>query len=142
MKGEKIFSYLLVAASLCMLIGSLLIEPMNKLTVTSPAGYPILISALCLLLAFVVSLKTENNPAAEAEKRTIFDPVIVNFFVMLTLYVVGIMFIHYTLATLIFLFAAMASLSRKDWRRAILISYIGTFMILLVFKYLFSVILP
>ena len=140
MKGEKIFSYLLVAASLCMLIGSLLIEPMNKLTVTSPAGYPILISALCLLLAFVVSLKTENNPAAE--ERTIFDPVIVNFFVMLTLYVVGIMFIHYTLATLIFLFAAMASLSRKDWRRAILISYIGTFMILLVFKYLFSVILP
>jgi hypothetical protein len=45
-------------------------------------------------------------------------------------------------ATLLFLFAAMFYLKRDNWKRAVLISYISTFMILLVFKYLFSVIMP
>ena len=76
------------------------------------------------------------------DARSVFDSTIIAFIIMLILYVVLINVIHYTFATLIFLFAAMFYLERKNWRRAILVSYISTFMILLVFKYIFSVIMP
>jgi hypothetical protein len=140
MKGEKIFSYIMVLVSAAFLIGSLLIVPFSELTASSSGGYAIFISVICLILALVIAFG--KRPVSDEPEKSVFDPVIIAFIIMLILYVVGILFIHYVAATLLFLFAAMFYLKRDNWKRAVLISYISTFMILLVFKYLFSVIMP
>lgn len=142
MKGEKKFSILLLLISVLFLIGSLFIVDFKNLTITSPGGYPILISVVTVLCALYVVFVKNKNLTDPDDARSVFDPTIIAFIIMLILYVVLINIIHYTLATLIFLFAAMVYLERKNWRRAILVSYISTFMILLVFKYIFSVIMP
>ena len=142
MKGEKKFSILLLLISVLFLIGSLFIVDFKDLTITSPGGYPIFIAVITVLCALYVVFVQNKNLTDPADARSVFDSTIIAFMVMLILYVVLIYFIHYTLATLIFLFAAMVYLERKNWRRAILVSYISTFMILLVFKYIFSVIMP
>ena len=142
MKGEKKFSVVLLLVSLLFLVGSLFIVPFKDLTITSPGGYPIFIAVLCVLCALhgvFIEHKDYKDPEGA---RSVFDPTIIAFIVMLILYIVLINFIHYTFATLIFLFAAMFYLERRSWRRAILVSYISTFMILLIFKYIFSVIMP
>jgi hypothetical protein len=140
MKGEKIFTYLMVVASAAFLVGSLFIVPFDELTVSSSGGYPIFISILCLILALITAFG--KHPAVEENAKNVFDSVIIAFIIMLVLYVIGILYIHYVLATLLFLFATIFYLKRDNWKRAVLISYISTFMILLVFKYLFSVIMP
>lgn len=142
MKGEKLFSYLMAAASLMFLIGSLFIVPFDELTASSSGGYPIFISVLCLVLSLAVALGKHPQADESGELQPVFDSVIVAFMIMLVLYVVGIIYIHYVPATLLFLFAAMFYLKRDNWKRAALISYISTFMILLIFKYAFSVIMP
>ncbi|MGN0203617.1 MAG: tripartite tricarboxylate transporter TctB family protein [Coprococcus sp.] len=142
MKGEKIFTYIMLAVSVALVIGSLFIVPFDELTVSSPGGYPVFVSILCLVLAFVVAFGKHPEVGESENEKKVFDPVIVAFIMMLVLYVAGIIYIHYTAATLLFLFASMLYLNRSNWKRAVLISYISTFMILLVFKYLFSVIMP
>ena len=142
MKGEKLFAYLMVAASLLFLTGSLLIVPFDELTASSSGGYPIFISVLCLALSLAIALGKRPQADEAGEAEHVFDSVIVAFMIMLVLYVVGILYIHYVAATLLFLFAAIFYLRRDNWKRAALISYICTFMILLVFKYAFSVIMP
>lgn len=142
MKGEKIFTYIMLAISVLLLIGSLFIVPFDELTVSSPGGYPVFISFACVILACLVPFGIHPAEDDSENAKKVFDPVIVAFIIMLVLYVVGIIYIHYTVATLLFLFAGMFYLNRSSWKRAVLISYISTFMILLVFKYLFSVIMP
>ena len=141
MKGEKYFSYIILILSVLFFIGSLRIVPFKELTITSPAGYAIFISALCILVSCVIVFGKKFETDID-ESRNVFDPTIVAFMIMLILYVVAIIFLHYTIATLLFIFAAVFYLRRDNMRQAILISYISTFMILLVFKYIFSVIMP
>jgi hypothetical protein len=142
MKGEKIFAYIMIIASIAFLVGSLRIVPFSELTVSSSGGYAIFISIFCLILAIVIAFAKRPAGGEGESDKSVFDPVIMAFIVMLVLYVIGIIYIHYVPATLLFLFAALFYLKRDNWKRAILISYISTFMILLVFKYLFSVIMP
>lgn len=142
MKGERLFSYIMAAASLLFLIGSLLIVPFDELTASSSGGYPIFISVLCLGLSMAIAVGKRPRADEAGEPESVFDSVIIAFMIMLVLYVVGILYIHYVAATLLFLFAGVFYLKRDNWRRAALISYISTFMILLIFKYAFSVIMP
>jgi len=141
MKGEKIFSCIILALAVLFLIGSLFIVPFKDLTITSPAGYAIFMSVLCVIVACVIVFGSKFETDID-ESRHVFDPTIVAFIIMLILYVAAIMFLHYTIATLLFIFAAVFYLRRDSMKQAILISYISTFMILLVFKYIFSVIMP
>lgn len=142
MKGAKIFSFCWLCLSLIFFIGSFFMIPINEITVTSPAGYPIFISFLCLLFSFFAFLSAKKDTGVKETEKRVFDPLIVHMMILLILYVIGIMLIHYVPATLLFLFAALVYLKKGDWRNALMISYISTFMILLVFKYMFSVIMP
>lgn len=141
MKGERYFSYIILALSALFLIGSLFIVPFNELTITSPAGYAIIISALCLIVSCVIVFGKKFETDIDETKK-VFDPTIVVFMLLLLLYVAAIIFLHYTIATLLFIFAAVFYFRRDSVKQAVLISYISTFMILLVFKYIFSVIMP
>lgn len=139
-KGEKLFSYILLAFSALCIVGSLFIIPFNELTMSSPGGYPIFVAGLCFVFAAIIAFVPRK--AAEDDEEKLFDTATVLFIVLLILYVIAIIYLHYTIATLLFLFAAIFFLRNKDWRSAVLISFICTFLILLLFKYIFSVILP
>ena len=141
MNGERYFSYIILALSVLFLIGSLFIVPFNELTITSPAGYAIFMSALCLIVSCVIVFGKKFETDIDETKK-VFDSTIVVFMLLLLLYVAAIIFLHYTIATLLFIFAAVFYFRRDSVKQAVLISYISTFMILLVFKYIFSVIMP
>lgn len=138
-KDAKIFGWICVAVSALFLIGALTIVPFEELSPVSPGGYPIFIAILCLIFS-VILMVTGKHKAVET--KPLFSPVIVAFMIMLVLYVLGIIYLHYTIATLLFLFAAIFYLRRDSWKQAILVAYISTFMILLIFQYFFNVLLP
>lgn len=142
MKGAKVFAIFWLILSLLFFAGSFFLVPVNEITVTSPAGYPIFISVLCLIFSALVLGKTAKKSDEEVPEKKVFDPIVVHMMVLLILYALGIVFIHYVFATLLFLFAALVYLKKGEMRSALMISYISTFMILLVFKYMFSVIMP
>lgn len=142
MKGARIFSAFWLILALVFFVGSFFLVPAGEITMTSPAGYPIFISGVCLVFAGLVYGKTRRGTEEKVPEKPVLDPVVLHMMVMLVLYVAGILLVHYVAATLLFLFAALFYLRREDWRNALMISYISTFMILLVFKYLFSVIMP
>lgn len=142
MKGAKIFSAFWLILALVFFVGSFFLVPVEEITMTSPAGYPIFISGVCLVFAGLVYGKTGRGTEEQVPEKQVLDPVVLHMMGMLVLYVAGIFLVHYVAATLLFLFAALFYLRREDWRNALMISYISTFMILLVFKYLFSVIMP
>lgn len=137
MKGEKKFSYLMVMITVVLFLGALRIVSFEELTISSPGGYPSFIGLLAVFLAVLIALGKH-----EETDEKVFQPVIVASIVMLVLYVVAIIYFHYTAATLLFLFAGIFYLNRKNWKRALLIAYISTFVILLIFKCLFKVIMP
>lgn len=148
MKGAGVFSVFWLLLSLAFFVGSFFLTPLEEITVTSPAGYPIFISALSLVFSVLVladtrraEKKTEKQ-AGEEPAQKVFDPVVVHLMVLLVLYVAAIILIHFVPATLLFLAAALLYLRKGNLRDAVLISYISTFMILLIFKYMFSVIMP
>lgn len=140
-KGEKVVAYVMLIISAVFVVASFRIVPFQELTVSSSGGYAIFVSIICLIFALAGVFEKPMEPNSNAGKKVL-DPVIVAFFIMLACYIIGIIYIHYVPATLLFLFAASFYLNRTSARRAILISYISTFMILLVFKYGFSVIMP
>ncbi len=166
MKGAVRFSLFWTILALVFFAGSFFLVPPGELTMTSPAGYPLFISALCLGFSVLVLVKTlregrkgqaagghGSEPESQAAGghgrepeagpgKQVFDPVVVRLMILLVLYVAAIPVVHYTAATLMFLLAALCYLRKGRWKNALMISYISTFMILLVFKYLFSVILP
>lgn len=141
-KGEKIFSYVLLALSAVCIIGAFFIVPISELTVSSPGGYPVFVACLCFVLAAITAFRKPEEVDSEGKEEKLFDRTILIFIAMLVMYALAIIYLHYTVATLLFLFVSIFYLRKKDWRMAILVSYICTFLILLVFKYAFSVILP
>lgn len=141
-KGERIFSYICLGISVLFIIGSFFIVPIKELSVSSPGGYPIFASVLCLIFSLLVIFGQRKKTEDDDDGTKLFDPVIIAFIIMLIFYVLAIRYLHYTIATLLFLFAAVFYLKRDSWKRAVLVSYITTFLILLVFKYIFSVSLP
>ena len=147
MKGDRIFACVMLAVAVAFLLCSLGIVPFGELSITSPGGYPILISTLCVLfgaLSFGETVKrgTREKKLDDGEVFRVFDPVVVVFLILLTLYVAAILFLHYAIATLLFLFVALLYLKHGAVRQAFGIAYIGTFTIILIFKYMFSVIMP
>lgn len=138
-KDTKIFCWACLGVSLLFLIGALQIIPIAELSATSPGGYPVFIAILCAVLAVVIVIHPKQDCV---EEKALFSPVIKAFLVMLVLYVLAIIYLHYVIATLLFLFAAVLYLKRDDWRTAVLVAYISTFMVLLVFEYIFGVVLP
>ena len=143
MLRDRIFSVIALAVALLFLVGALGIVPFEQLTITSPGGYPILIAVLCVIFGGLSMVETfQKKKETGGENFRVFDPVIIAFILLLSLYVVAIIYLHYALATLLFLFAALLFLKRGKWGQAFLISYIGTFMVMLIFKYMFNVIMP
>ncbi len=149
-KGEKVFNWILAAMSVLFVILSVQITPLSELSVESEGFYPVLISVISLILAVTNLLQGFANEKAakdgsDADKKEL-PPLgkdVVVMMGLLVLYAVLIFTVHYIIATLVFTTAATFYLSgKKDWKTSFLVGFIATMMIVLVFKYGFSVILP
>jgi hypothetical protein len=149
-RGEKIFDWILVGLAVIFVIMSVQITPFSQMSAKSEGFYPVIISILSLLLAvgnLIKGSKTrqqvnEHPDALEAEDVPPFNKDVVVMMGLLVLYAVLIFTVHYIIATLVFTTCAILYLSGKDWKTSLLVGFISTMMIVLVFKYGFSVILP
>jgi hypothetical protein len=146
-KGEKVFDIVLVVIAVIFVILACQITPFDKMTASSEGFYPVVISIISLLLAAGNFLKSnaerkKNGAAADDEQESVFNKDVMVMIGLLFLYAVLIFLVHYIIATLIFTTLSVLYLSGRDWKTSALVGFIATMMIVLVFKYGFSVILP
>ena len=145
-KGEKVFDIILVVIAVIFVVLACQITPFSKMTASSEGFYPVVVSIISLILAAANFLKSN----AERKKRgeiaeegdNVFDKDVLVMIGLLVLYIVLIFLVHYIIATLVFTTLAVLYLSGRDWKTSLLVGFIATMMIVLVFKYGFSVILP
>lgn len=140
-KGERIFCFVLFGLAVLFLLASLQVTPLSELTVTSDGAYPILISTLSLIFGLWMVLENRGKPE-DSDEKFVLHPDILVMILLILLYAVSILILHYVLATLLFTVLSIAYLERKNWKTGLLVGFISTFWIVLVFKYLFRVILP
>ena len=149
-KGEKIFDWILIGLAVIFVILSVQITPISEMTAKSEGFYPTLISVISLLLAVGNLLRGNHlrsnsaraDDALEEEQVPHFNKDVLVMMGFLVLYAVLVFTVHYIIATLVFTSVAILYLSGKDWKTSLLVGFISTMMIVLVFKYGFSVILP
>ncbi len=146
-RGEKVFDLILVILGVIFVILALGIAPISKMTASSEGFYPLVISIISLILAVANYLKQsaerkKNGEAQYSDESSVFDKDVMVMMGFLVVYIVLIFIVHYIIATLIFTTLSVLYLSGKDWKTSILVGFISTMMIVLVFKYGFSVILP
>jgi len=134
----------LFALSILFMVGSAGITPMAKLHITSPGAYPLFVSLLCLLSAGAVTADTLKAQPDEndAPDWPLFSGEMLCFMALMFLYCISMNYCHYTLSTLLFTLLGTYFLNREGWKTSLLVSYVSTFLILLVFKHAFSVIMP
>ncbi|HAB94961.1 MAG TPA: hypothetical protein DCF49_09480 [Lachnospiraceae bacterium] len=145
-KGAKVFDIILVVLAVIFVILACQITPFGQMTASSEGFYPVVVSIISLILAAANFLKSnaerkKNGQKAE-EGDSVFDKDVVVMIGLLVLYIVLIFLVHYIIATLVFTTLAILYLSGRDWKTSLLVGFIATMMIVLVFKYGFSVILP
>ena len=146
-KGEKVFDIVLVAIAVVFVILACQITPFDKMTASSEGFYPVVVSIISLLLAAANFLKSnaerkKNGAVADIEQESVFNKDVLIMISFLAMYAVLIFLVHYIIATLVFTTLSVLYLSGKDWKTSALVGFIATMMIVLVFKYGFSVILP
>lgn len=143
-KGERVFCLVMLGLSVVLLIASLGITPVSELTITSDGAYPTLIA--CLSLVFAIWMVLENRGRQEKQARqdspSLFPPDVLVMVVLVAAYALLVPIIHYALATLLFTVLSISYLERWSWRTGLLVGFISTFWIILIFKYFFNVILP
>lgn len=140
---ELIFCGLLIGLSVLLVAGSARITPLAELSITSLGAYPLFVSCLCLLSGLWVALETAEgkNPRALPD-WPLFDRDVLGFVGLMVLYFVCLNSLRYTAGTLIFTFAAVWFLDRVDWKKSLAVATMCTAANLLIFKYVFSVIMP
>ncbi|MEG1541432.1 MAG: tripartite tricarboxylate transporter TctB family protein [Oscillospiraceae bacterium] len=164
----KASSVIVILVALFFLGVSLFIQPLSKLSFTSDAAYPLLISSLCLIFAIWVIIEEHNKkkaanaqanspqegeneasplpPKSEEEPSKALNRDVLVIIGLMVVYAVLLLLTGYIISTLVFTALAIAYLhnegAKKGIKLGVLVGFIATFLIVLVFKYGFSVILP
>ena len=134
--------------ALAMLVAALAISPLSKLSPSSDNVYPILVSVIGLALAVKIAIDDyRKKKPAPTDKEKAAEPKVLDRDVLI---VVGMMVVYgvllvlfgYIISTLVFSIVSIGYLYKHNWRAGLLIGFIATFMVVLVFKYGFNVILP
>ena len=146
-KGEKVCDIILVVLAVIFVVLACQITPFDKMTASSEGFYPVVISIISLLLAAGNFLKSnaerKKSGAVPGENQeSVFNKDVMVMIGFLIMYAVLIFLVHYIIATLVFTTLSVLYLSGRDWKTSCLVGFIATMMIVLVFKYGFSVILP
>ena len=142
-------AYIVVLVLALALLGAALtIAPLSELTLSSDSAYPILVSVIGLALAVKIAIddyKSKKSGDSEAEKQEtpkVLSRDVLIVIAMMAVYGVLLLLCGYIISTLVFSICAIGYLYKHNFRAGLLIGFIATFMVVLVFKYGFNVILP
>lgn len=123
---------------------ALTITPLSQLKIHSDGAFPIFIAFLSIVFGvwvFADENKKRKKGTAEDPGHVIIRDVLV-IIALLAVYAVAMYFLGYIISTLIFTTAAISYLHGHNIKMGLLVGFISTFLIVLVFKYGFNVILP
>lgn len=147
--GERVFVFLLAAASLFMLWASYGISGFKSLT--SAGMFPMLASAVmvaCMAIVVVQTLRSAAEPPAAGEStlahfiRRVAPAVIVGSTLVIALYMVALEWLGFLVGSYLFLVVAMQVLGSKRTGLNMIVSAMVLAAIYVVFQTAFSVLLP
>ncbi len=143
MKKKMLSTHVIIlAVSAGFIALSIGIAPLSELTIFSDAAYPLLIAVLSLFFAIWIIFDDRRKAKEGGEDLKVFDRDVFVVVGIMALYGVLLYLVGYIISTLVFTTVSIWYLYKRQAKTGLLIGFIATFMIVLVFKYGFSVILP
>lgn len=143
--GEMIFASLLFVASLYLLWNAHGIEnPFGPNGLSSPRSIPLATTCTMVVTAALILFKTAKLPVDRVETlaKDILPPVVVLFACFLVLYGLVLRPLGFLPTSALFLIAAIKTLSKKSWHWTIGVSLGSLIVIWLIFRIIFSVLMP
>lgn len=140
--GEAGFAVLMLAASLCLLWSAYGISGFSKLS--APGSVPMAVTAIMAVSAFIVLIRTLPLPKVEGESLgvDIAPPVVAIFACLLIAFALLLKPLGFVPTTAIFLPLAIKILSRRSWGFALATGLGSLVAIWLVFRIVFTVLMP
>lgn len=143
--GELVFAAFLLIASLFLLASAYGIEnPFGPNGLSSPRAIPLASTTAMVITAAIVLLRTARLPLDRAETvaRDILPPVVLIFAVFLVLYGVVLRPLGFVPTSALFLVAAIRILAKRSWLWTLTVSIGSLIVIWLIFRIVFSVLMP
>lgn len=145
--GEKVFAFILLLIGCLALYLSInlwfSISTHKAPRISSAAVVPVIVSSLWVLISLCIVIK---NFRIESESLTLRYSLPPNVLIILALIIIYcaalLMGVRFYIASPVFLYASMSCLMRKDYIRNIIITGLVTTLIILVFRIVFSIVLP
>ncbi|MER5173622.1 tripartite tricarboxylate transporter TctB family protein [Thioclava kandeliae] len=140
--GERIFTAILVLFSGALLWNAYGIAGFDSLS--SAGAVPMATAAVMLVSALVIGWKTARLPKTETETLTgdILPPLVLVLAVFLVLYGIVLEPLGFLPTSALFLIAAIKLLSRRGWGFTLAVSLGTLAVIYLVFRIVFTVLMP
>lgn len=140
--GELLFAVFLALASLGLLWNAYGIAGFSKLS--SPGAIPMAAALVMLVTTVIVVLRTARQPVVPGETvaRDILPGVVILFAALLIGYAVLLRPLGFLPTSALFLIVGVKVLSRRGWGSTVAVSLISLAVIWLVFRIVFSVLMP
>ncbi|WP_095588151.1 tripartite tricarboxylate transporter TctB family protein [Actibacterium ureilyticum] len=143
--GEAAFAAALACASAVLVWSALGIEnPFGPNGLSSPRSIPLATTGVMLVSAALILVKTLRLPLDRAETlvRDILPPVVLVFALLLVGYGIVLRPLGFLPTSALFLIAALKILARRNWGWTLAISLGSLVAIWLIFRIVFSVLMP
>lgn len=143
--GELAFTVFLLMAGLGLVWSAFGIEnPFGPNGLSSPRSIPLATTCVMAVTAALILFRTARLPLDRAESivRDILPPVILVFGVLLVLYGVVVRPLGFLPTSALFLIAAIKILAMRSWGWTLVVSLGSLLVIWLIFRIVFSVLMP
>ncbi len=143
--GELIFAAFLLIASLFLLWSAYGIEnPFGPNGLSSPRSIPVAATAAMVISAAIVLFKTARLPLDRAETiaRDILPPAVLAFAIFLVLYGAVLRPLGFLPTSALFLIVTIKILGKRHWVWTLSVSLGSLIVIWLIFRVVFSVLMP
>jgi hypothetical protein len=143
--GELLFAAFLLIASLGLLWSAFGIEnPFGSNGLSSPRSIPLATTLAMAITAAIILVKTAKLPLDRAEKliKDILPGVVVIFVIFLTAYGVLLRPLGFLPTSALFLIASIKILGKRNWVWTLTVSVGSLAAIWLIFRIVFSVLMP
>lgn len=140
--GERAFTIFLLVASLALLWNAYGISGFKKLS--SPGTVPMATTAVMVITALMILKSTWKLPQVQGEtiRKDIFPPVVIAFVALLAVFAAALKSLGFIIAAALFLIFGIRMLTTRGWGYSIGISLGSLFVIWLVFRIIFRVLMP
>ncbi|CUB05470.1 tripartite tricarboxylate transporter TctB family protein [Marinomonas fungiae] len=140
--GERLFSFLLVVFSIFLLWRAYLISGFSDLS--SPGAVPMGASAMMVISACIAFTQTLKQPPVEGGRFFYHClPMVVGFMMaMVIIYAVLLEQLGFIIASLLFLFITLRTLSQRSALWSLGLAVISLAIIYIIFRLIFQIVLP